>query len=368
MRALRMQNAKRIALGREGSRTSNELGLDLRKGPFTEAERLAQDHGFARLQRVDLLYKELHHLHWKRIILSLFVAIVIVGAILMVVHEGTTPFQLNGAFSSVLFRTTTDIELKREEGASYTRMAHRIMIDTTWEHRTDGPFNIRAPLDVISLDSIPIEFSHLSIPAGTVVRLQRDGNVWSMFLAPLPKRRTDLSLTLFKENGAMGQVEDTTAQFGDGLNLFAADAEWQLLRMADLHLEFPCVSIDSIRFVTTDHFNPADSKRSSVLAANLILTDNGTDLRLLQHDTLVMALDGPGIFCLKADRTGMGMTVTGEAVELLAGRAGADLGLLDRRRPFLAAWISSIPPDMRTFLLSVVLSILGYFIIEKRRT
>ncbi len=164
------------------------------------------------------------------------------------------------------------------------------MVDDSWSRLDDGPFPIREAVDVESYNDKPLQFSHLLIPAGTTVRMQRDGNLWSWILQPRPERSRDLQITIYKPDGAMGHTGGKATAFAEGLSLTAVDSTPQVLRMAGLQLELPCLAVDSIRFVNTDYLHPDLTVGSSVMEAKLAARSGGDGARHLPHDTLALGL------------------------------------------------------------------------------
>ncbi len=360
----REQSRLRRELGRQRQRLLMDLTHAVRH-PASGGRADKVGRGLERLRQVDTVYKELVLLRWKRITVMLLMLVATTWAVLLNLKQSPAPFQLNGNFSSVLFRATTAIELEPGYSAPWQRVARMVHVDTTWSYTAGTPFPERVPQTLVSNDPEPLWLSHIRIPSGTMVRLQRDGNSWALAMCPPRETRSALSITIYKEHGAWGREGDSTTTYPDGITLSAA-SEWCILRMTDLRLELPCVPVDTVRFATSNYLH-TEPPRSAVLEASLS-TGNGrtAPVGLLQHDTLAIRLQGASTFCLRTDSAGVRVTQTGEALQLLAGN-GLDARGLDRRSSLFAAWISGVPADVRTFFFSVMLALLGYFIFQHRR-
>lgn len=356
------------AMQRERERLADELARSLQLRA-TGSARMEQDQerAYHRLQRLDALHTRLQHQRAQRRAAVIIALLIMAGGMLVWMRVPVTPFQMEGRFSSILFRTTGDLNIKLEERAPWVRNVRRVMVDDSWSRLDDGPFPIREAVDVESYNDKPLQFSHLLIPAGTTVRMQRDGNLWSWILQPRPERSRDLQITIYKPDGAMGHTGGKATAFAEGLSLTAVDSTPQVLRMAGLQLELPCLAVDSIRFVNTDYLHPDLTVGSSVMEAKLAARSGGDGARhLLQHDTLALGLEGAAILCLAADSAGLRAKLTGEAHSLIAGGAGD--GAKDCRPSMWSRLYASIPSDVRAFLFSVFLAVAGFYFLNQRRS
>lgn len=355
-------------MGLERERLVAELGRAVRHSTSDAEATEQQKNEYERLQRLDALYGELRRARAQRTGFLVLVAVVLIGFLLMLVREPETAFQLKGRFGSVLFRTTTDLFIEPgDHSAQWIREASLVMTDTTWGHKTGTPFPGRTPMNLVSRGNGPVAMSHLLLPAGTLVRLEQEGNLWSLCLEPKVEHRNAMSISLAGQGGPLVSDDDSLVTFAGGVELVPANAPMQLLQMMDLRLDLPCLSVDSVSFLTSRMLNADARPRTSTLDAQLTFGNvDRTTITLLQHDTLGIRLDGTASLCLTANETGLHVTQTGSALTLIAGRAGQDPGSLDRRERWLTARIRALSTDWLIFLLSIVVSGFGYFVLGRR--
>lgn len=332
--------------------------------PKADLER--QEKEFVRLQRLGVLYRELRHRRAMDNWLVFLVCAVVVSIVLMTLRHSSTAFQLKGRFSSVLFRTTTDLIIHNEDGAPWERRAYKMVVDTTWTYKSGTPFRKRGRLE-LAVPGGTVAMSHLEIPAGTLVRLQRDGNTYVLRMSPKDERRGDLSVHLLGAGGVLGLDGDSTTTYSGGLELRPEGTEYHVIQLIGLQLELPCMAVDSVRYVTVSGPAQEDRPRASTLAATLATgVGLSTSVELMQHDTLAVQMDGTATFCLRTDSIGLHITQTGRAVALSAGQPWRDAGSLDLRSSLLTHYVSSIPSDWRTFLLSLLVPVFGFLVLGNK--
>ncbi|WKZ65813.1 MAG: hypothetical protein QY325_13715 [Flavobacteriales bacterium] len=349
-------------LREERERLWRRMSRSLRKPDADAARREAE---FAHLQRVEAVYKELRQRRVLRNRLLLLCGLMLLVGLLLRPRESSTTFQLKGRFSSVLFRTTTDLSISSDEGAPWVRRAVSAVVDTTWSYKYGTPFPKRGRL-VLTAPGGEVVISHLKIPAGTFIRLQRDGNTSLLRMLPAEERREDLSVSLLGHGGALVRDGDSTT-FPGGVELLPEGNGYHVIQLVGLDLELPCLAVDSVRFVRSNWLNPEDMPRASTLAASLVTGAGDTrGIELLQHDTLAIRLDGRAPFCLRTDSLGLQVTQTGRALGLMAGQAWRQAEELDRRRLWLTAQVADLPAEWRAFLLTILVSVFGYLVLGNR--
>ncbi|QQR85320.1 MAG: hypothetical protein IPJ76_11925 [Flavobacteriales bacterium] len=370
-RALGMQKWRRLALAEERRRLTLALGRSVQAEPKNAQAEAFQQQSHDRLLRLDRVHGELLQEHVMRLGLFILAVAIVVVVVFSIRREERTPFQVSGRFSAVLFRTTATVNIQHDEGA-WMREAQLIFADTSWSHTRGTPFPLRGELDLLALDEGPVQLSDISIPAGTIVRLQDRGNAWALVMEPPAEHREELRIHILREKGTIGVESDTLLRFPHGVELVAASGQRHTLQMTRLQLELPCLPVDSVLYITAYRTDPDEPVRSSVLEASLSTASTRDEpLHLAQHDTLVTRSTDVALLCLKIDSAGLRVTHTGEAGAILAGRRGMKPGQLDQRSRILTAWLGRIPPDLLTYGLSILVSALvsigGYFALRQRR-
>lgn len=346
----------------ERERLLRRMSRALRKPDADAARREA---AFAHLQRVEAVYKELRQRRVQRNRLLLLLGLIMLVGVLLRPRESSTAFQLKGRFSSVLFRTTTDLSISSDDGSPWVRKAVSAVADTTWSYKYGTPFPKRERL-VLTAPGGDVVISHLRIPAGTIVRLQQDGNTSLLRMLPTEERRADLSVSLLGQGGVLVRDGDSTA-FPGGVELLPEGNGYHMIQLVGLDLELPCLAVDSVRFVRSNWLNPEEMPRASTLDASLVTGAGDTrGIDLLQHDTLAIRLDGRAPFCLRTDDIGLHVTQTGRALRLMAGQPWKQADELDRRRLWLTAQVADLPAEWRAFLLTILVSVFGYFVLGNR--
>ncbi len=111
------------AMQRERERLADELARSLQLRA-TGSARMEQDQerAYHRLQRLDALHTRLQHQRAQRRAAVIIALLIMAGGMLVWMRVPVTPFQMEGRFSSILFRTTGDLNIKLEERAPWVRM------------------------------------------------------------------------------------------------------------------------------------------------------------------------------------------------------------------------------------------------------